>query len=92
MTHYLIEIAWGDADFIATLPDLPGCSAWGRTAAEAASHIEDAQATRIEACEASGESVPQPMTPARRAPECHEHRPLGFTLKPQRPKAALCAG
>jgi predicted RNase H-like HicB family nuclease len=69
MNHYLIEIAWSDEDegFIATVPDLPGCSAWGPTAAEAASQIEDAQAAWIEACEASGEPVPQPMTPARRA-------------------------
>jgi len=69
MNHYLIEIAWSEEDegFIATVPDLPGCSAWGRTAAEAAKEIEDAQAAWIEACEASGESAPKPRTSARRA-------------------------
>jgi len=69
MSHYLVEIAWSDEDagFIATVPDLPGCSAWGRTRAEAAREIEDAQAAWIEACEASGEPVPQPLAQARQA-------------------------
>jgi antitoxin HicB len=69
VNYYLIEIAWSDEDegFIATAPDLPGCSAWGRTRAEAAREIEDAQAAWIEACEASGEPVPQPSTQARQA-------------------------
>jgi antitoxin HicB len=69
MTRYLVEIAWSDEDegFIATVPDLPGCSAWGRTLAEAAKEIEDAQAAWIDACAASGESVPQPLTRARQA-------------------------
>jgi predicted RNase H-like HicB family nuclease len=69
MNHYLIEITWSEEDegFIATVPDLPGCSAWGRTAAEAAKEIEDAQAAWIQACKASGEPVPEPRTLARRA-------------------------
>ena len=62
-------LSWSDEDdgFIATVPDLPGYNAWGRTAVEAAAQIEDAQAAWIEACEASGDPVPQPKTLARRA-------------------------
>ena len=69
MTHYLVEIVWSDEDegFIATVPDLPGCSAWGRTLADAAREIEDAQAAWIQACMASGEPVPQSSVRARQA-------------------------
>lgn len=69
MTHYLVEIFWGDEDegFIATVPDLPGCSAWGQTREEAAREIEHAQAAWIEACEASGEAVPEPTARAGQA-------------------------
>lgn len=69
MKCYLVEISWSDEDqgFIATVPDLPGCSAWGRTRAAAAAEIEDAQAAWIAACEASGEPVPRPQAEARRA-------------------------
>jgi predicted RNase H-like HicB family nuclease len=45
MTKYLIEFFWSDEDqgFIAIAPDLPGCSAFGDTAAEAVRELEDAQ-------------------------------------------------
>jgi predicted RNase H-like HicB family nuclease len=69
MTHYLVEIFWSDEDegYIAAVPDLPGCSAWGRNLKEAAKEIEDAQAAWIEACQASGEPVPAPRAQARQA-------------------------
>lgn len=69
MTHYSVEIVWSDEDegFIATVPDLPGCSAWGRTLADTAREIEDAQAAWIKACMASGEPVPQSSARARQA-------------------------
>jgi predicted RNase H-like HicB family nuclease len=69
MTHYLVEIVWSDEDdgFIATVPDLPGCSAWGRTLSDAAREIEDARAAWIQACMASGEPVPQSSARARPA-------------------------
>jgi predicted RNase H-like HicB family nuclease len=69
MTHYSVEIVWSDEDegFIATVPDLPGCSAWGRTLADAAREIEAAQAAWIQACMASGEPVPQSRVRARQA-------------------------
>ena len=33
MTKYPIEVFWSDEDegYIAVVPDLPGCSAWGKT-------------------------------------------------------------
>ena len=36
--HYPVEIHYSaeDEGFLATFPDLPGCSAWGATAAAAA--------------------------------------------------------
>jgi predicted RNase H-like HicB family nuclease len=69
MNHYLVEIVWSDEDegFIATVPDLPGCSAWGRTLADAAREVEDAQAAWIQACMASGEPVPQSSFRTRQA-------------------------
>jgi predicted RNase H-like HicB family nuclease len=40
---YLIEIFWSDEDegYIATIPDLPGCSAWGNTPIEALQQIRE---------------------------------------------------
>ena len=69
MKHYLVEIHWSDEDegYIATVPDLPGCSAWGRSIEAAAREIEDAQTAWIQACEASGDPVPESRTQARQA-------------------------
>jgi antitoxin HicB len=69
MSKYLVEIFWSDADggYIAVVPDLPGCSAFGETLEEAAREIEDAQAAWIEACRSSGDPVPEPITQARKA-------------------------
>ncbi len=45
MNKYLVEIFWSDDDagYIAVVPDLPGCSAFGETLEEAAHEIKDAQ-------------------------------------------------
>ena len=69
MTKYLIEVSWSDEDqgFIAIVPDLPGCSAFGETATEAVYELEDAQAAWIEACRASGDPIPVPTATARQA-------------------------
>jgi len=66
---YLIEVFWSeeDAGYIAVVPDLPGCSAWGVTPEEAVREVQDAQQAWIEACQKSGEPVPQPSTKGRRA-------------------------
>jgi predicted RNase H-like HicB family nuclease len=69
MQRYLVEIFWSQEDdgYIATVPDLPGCCAWGATAFEALRETQDAIAAWIEACEKSGEPVPMPTTKARQA-------------------------
>ena len=43
---YLVEVFWSDEDdgYIAVVPDLPGCSAFGRTPEEAVHEIGDATA------------------------------------------------
>jgi predicted RNase H-like HicB family nuclease len=66
---YLVEVFWSDEDegYIAVVPDLPGCSAFGATPEEAVHEIKDAVAAWVEACEAAGEPVPEPSAKARRA-------------------------
>ena len=66
--RYLVEIFWSDEDegYIATVPDLPGCSAFGATPEEAAHEVQDAVTAWIEACRAAGDPVPAPATRARR--------------------------
>lgn len=60
---YATEIFWSDDDdgFIAIAPDLPGCSAFGETMAEAATEIEGAISAWIEAAKAAGNLVPHPI-------------------------------
>ncbi len=69
MNKYLVEIFWSNEDvgYIAVVPDLPGCSAYGETMEEAAREIIDAQEAWLEACLASGEAIPQPFAQARKA-------------------------
>jgi predicted RNase H-like HicB family nuclease len=66
---YLVEVFWSDDEegYIAVVPDLPGCSAFGRTPEEAVREISDAIEAWTAACRASGEPVPEPTTKARQA-------------------------
>lgn len=65
MNKYPTELFWSDEDegYIALAPDLPGCSAWGRTEEEAIKELRDAITAWIEACEQSGEQVPAASKP-----------------------------
>lgn len=67
MRPYLVEIFWSNEDegYIALIPDLPGCSAWGATEMDALHEIKDAMVAWIEACQKSGEPVPLPFTQPR---------------------------
>ncbi len=69
MNKYLVEIFWSNEDsgYIAIVPDLPGCSAYGDTLEEAAREIKDAQDAWLEACLRSGETMPEPSAQARKA-------------------------
>jgi len=66
---YLVEIFWSEEDdgYIAVIPDLPGCCAWGATADEAVREVEVAQRAWVEACLKAGEPVPEPIVKARQA-------------------------
>ena len=64
-TSYPVEVFWSDEDkgYIATLPDLPGCSAWGATEAEAIAQAHDASAAWIKAAKATGRTIPEQRPP-----------------------------
>ena len=49
--QYTVHVFWSDEDdaYIAVARELPGCSAWGRTSAEAVSELQDAIDAWIEA-------------------------------------------
>jgi predicted RNase H-like HicB family nuclease len=66
MTRYPIEVFWSDEDegFIAIAPDLPGCSAWGATEADAIREAHDAMEAWLQAASAAGRSIPDPTPPA----------------------------
>jgi predicted RNase H-like HicB family nuclease len=60
--NYRVNVAWSPEDdaFIATIPELPGCIADGKTRLEAIAHLADAQACWIEACLEGKLNVPSP--------------------------------
>ncbi len=62
MTDYHINIFYSEADggYIADIPDLEACSAFGATAAQALAELEQAKAAWIEAARAEGKPVPPP--------------------------------
>jgi len=59
---YHINIFWSDEDggYIADIPDLEACSAFGRTAQEALAELERAKAAWLEAARAAGKPIPAP--------------------------------
>jgi predicted RNase H-like HicB family nuclease len=74
LPKYPKQVFWSDEDrgFIAIAPDLPGCSAFGDTEAEALRELDDATESWIDAATKAGNSVPapsRPATPVQRAGE-----------------------
>lgn len=63
MSDYRTEIFWSDEDegYIAIVPELPGCSAFGETMPEAAEQIEIAKKAWIDAQTEAGNDVPAPQ-------------------------------
>lgn len=55
-----VEYSAEDAGFIATVPSLPGCSAFGETEADARREIEIAKVLWIDAAQKAGNPVPPP--------------------------------
>ena len=70
MKDYHINIFWSDEDsgYIAEIPDLEACSAFGATPAEALAELEKAKQAWLEAARTEGKPIPQP----RYRPRIHE--------------------
>jgi predicted RNase H-like HicB family nuclease len=62
MKDYHINIFFSDEDegYIADIPDLPMCSAFGDTAAEALAEVETAKQLWLGAARAEGKPIPEP--------------------------------
>ena len=62
MTDYHINIFYSDEDggYIADVPDLEACSAFGDTAEEALREVTKAKVAWLEAARAEGKPIPPP--------------------------------
>jgi predicted RNase H-like HicB family nuclease len=62
MKDYHINIFYSEEDkgYIADIPDLKSCSAFGKTAEEALEEVQKAKAAWIKAAKKEGKSVPKP--------------------------------
>jgi predicted RNase H-like HicB family nuclease len=62
MKDYHINIFYSEEDegYIADIPDLDACSAFGATAEEALAEVAKARLAWIEAARASGKPIPPP--------------------------------
>jgi predicted RNase H-like HicB family nuclease len=60
--HYQINIFWSAEDdcFIATVPDLRGCSAWGDTPEKALAEVQIAKELWREVAREHGMAIPEP--------------------------------
>jgi len=64
--RYPKQVFWSDEDesFVAVASDLPGCSAFGESEAEALTELDHSIQAWIEAARRAGNPVPQPSRPA----------------------------
>ncbi len=62
MKDYHINIFYSDEDggYVADIPDLESCSAFGQTPEEALSEVERAKKAWLEAATAEGRQIPPP--------------------------------
>ena len=62
VSDYHINIFWSEEDggYIADIPDLDSCSAFGRSPAEALAEVEQARTAWLAAARAEGKTVPPP--------------------------------
>ena len=63
MHKYHINVFYSKQDdgFIADVPDLPGCTAFGKTPQEAMQEIVAAMERWLEAAREEGEKIPEPQ-------------------------------
>src|SRR5438105_1129437 len=63
---YPIEVFWSDEDegYIATVPDLPGCSAWGTTEEEAVREVHNAAHVWLKVAVKMKREIPEPSVEA----------------------------
>lgn len=75
--RYPAEVFWSEEDggFIATAPDLPGCSAFGETQQKALAELQDAIAAWIEANHSAGNPIPGPSDVAKQTNEPFGRQP-----------------
>ncbi len=64
--RYEIDIFWSDEDeaFIANVPELPYCSAWGASYEEALREVRVAVDLHLETLREDGYPIPEPKTRA----------------------------
>jgi predicted RNase H-like HicB family nuclease len=62
--EYTVIYEWGERNWSAYVPDLPGCIATGKTRKQVEKLIREAMEFHIEGMRARGESVPQPSIEA----------------------------
>lgn len=70
MSHYHINVFFSDEDggYVADIPDLDSCSAFGLTPEQAVAEVEKAKEAWLAAAHESGRSIPAPSyRPAARA-------------------------
>lgn len=62
--NYEVDIFWSEEDeaYVAIVPDLPYCSAWGETREEALAQVEDAIIGHLEVRRDTGRPIPEPRT------------------------------
>ncbi len=62
MHKYEIIIYWSNDDdaFVSEVPELPGCTAHGRTQEEALSNVRDAMALWLQTARELGRPIPEP--------------------------------
>ncbi len=62
MKDYHVNVFWSDEDgcYVADIPDLVACSAFGGTAQEALAEVEKAKEGWLETAKANGKPIPEP--------------------------------
>lgn len=71
MSDYAINIFYdeADGDYIAVVPDLKGCSAFGDTPEDALREIQIAKRLWLDSAKAHGDPIPEPRWRPETAPQ-----------------------